>query len=875
VNRRWLPLAAAWVGLCLLMTVPGAWRRLPEFMAAFDMPGKLPAELDRQWSSTITSLVWAALFWLAATECGSSGLAWLRVGRAGSPAERHPVAAAVGFALYASGVMALGLCGLLFGAVAALLIATLVVLGVRGWRRSPIQAPATAPSSPGWLPRCALTLGLLLACFSLSPETWIDSFHYHLAAPQDFGKLHKWIDIHQDMYRYPLLAESLYSQGLLVGGESLALMLNLSGALLVGWLLWGWATRVAGPAAGWLALMALLASDQIGFHMGHANEGFYSMAFAFLGVWAWHTAAVSGGPPARLMLAGAALGWALCAKYTAAVPLVGIAAWHALRAVRAPRREIAALGWIAAGGALAGAPFLLNGWLFTGNPVYPFFFGGLHWESANDRLLQLFGCPGVSFEWNRPADIARTVRDILVLQTPLLMLALPAVMIRFRLRSPLLWAWGGAVATWAIAIPCVRLTMPVYPALALLAGASLAPLVTEKGPARRWAGLAVGALFAAGAVQAVTGADFGKRSFAAAIGVEPRAAYLSRVLTTYEDAVEQVNLLVPSGGRVLVVGDIRGYGFRPLMLNRDIEDMPAMYEFARGCGSPDNIGRRVRQTGARYLLFNFVTSEHMGTYYGSEFIWRPAALRNYHEYWRRHAVELWRSVTVDHENGGFVLYRLDRAAHPPDEFIPFLPGTEGMLARGRRGGKTAPIGALLEAMNTTPGVGHLANLAAFAYREGGLWDAAYRYYAATTSRGMIDDENWYGFALTGLVLKRFDESAKAFQYAWDLYPARRHLIDGSLATLELERGDALADARRWHEAAQSYRRCLEALDRLEDGTEPQVQDKVLALLRLSRALLAAGQRDEAAAQYDQAIRILPRAWATLEARQIAKALGRR
>lgn len=684
------PIVLVWIVVAVMLAGHAAIPRLADVLEAFSGPFKLGPDFAGFWCGHFGGAAWTAVFWLAAFFCGRSFLSLMGRPRKDGMAGGMAGVLFVGFGMYAGISLANGLLGLLFPSVTRVSVIALGALGVRlasrSWRKSLPRESDRWEMIFRWL---AISLGLVLALFSLRPETWDDSLGYHLSAPADFNKLHKVADYHRDMYRQPLLAEGLFGQGLLAWGGPAAAMINLTGGILVPWLLKSFVTRLAGGAMGWLAVLAYLASEQVGFHMGRTNQGFYSMGFAFLGVWIWSlNASALARSRAVSAVAGACLGWALCSKLTAAAPLLGIFAWHAAALRNGVRREANAMAWLAVGAILASAPFLAKGWLFTGNPVYPFVWGGLDWGEPNNRMLFSFGCPGFDFNLADPASWLGVLDRLLTVQQPVALLLFPVLaMLRFPGRGPFLAAWGGAVLAWAVLIPCLRMMMPVYPALAALCAIGLGRWL-ESRREMRGPVLAFAALIAMmGAIHALAGADFSRRSFNAALGLENGGEYCRRVLTTYWRAAGEVNRRGPASGRMLTVGERRGYLFSPLVYTRDIEDTPALLGETRESATPERERVRLRQMGVNSILLNYVNSEYTAAWRSGVFEWRQAELRRHAEFCRRYLEAVWTERDPDGINGGYVLYRIRARPGAGSARMPFLPGAE--YAAVRESGETA------------------------------------------------------------------------------------------------------------------------------------------------------------------------------------------
>jgi len=634
-----------------------------------------------------------------------------------------------------------------------------------------------AKGTRGWK-AAVLVLGAVLAMFCLTPETCDDALGYHLSAPADFNKLHKWADIAQETYRYPLLPEGIFGQAMLVRDEQAAALVNLSGGIILAWLLKEVTARMAGAAAGWIAALAMIAGSSMGFHFGQTNQGFFSAGFAFLGVWAWGRSLGAASARPWALVAGTSLGWALCSKYTAIAPVFGIAAWHFIRLPWRMRTESPVFALLAAGLAASSVPFMIKGWLFTGNPVYPFVWGGLGWGGANLDVLNAIGCPGTDFNFRSAGSVLTALRRFFTEEQPLALLALPAMItVRFPARAPFLAAWGGAVAAWAFLSPCLRFMMPLFPALALLAGAGLAEWF---GGLRRMkpAPVLLAAVIAAmGTIHAVANADFHKSSFRAAVGLEAAEKYCERILTSYWSVVKETNRIVPSNARILGVGERRGYLFKPLVFNREIEDTPEMLEVVRGARSPGRISVRLRQRGVDYLLLNFVTSEYLTALHGGNYRWSASEIRRHWEWSRRFLSPVWIDSRPDGKNGGYVLYRIRPRPGVPRATMLFLPGAEAAGVKLPGESDDEYCGRMENVERLAPGVVYFgARRAARLLALGRAAEAL-----AVLGRGLKSDypEREALLCMKGMALQRLGrvrEALWAFREAESLKPGERSIV---------------------------------------------------------------------------------------------------
>ncbi len=123
-----------------------------------------------------------------------------------------------------------------------------------GWRLASVGIrPWTAPTAFAFLLLAALTL---LCAFA--PPIAYDSLMYHLATPREMLEHGGLIVAQHHQGNYPFTAEMLYLLGLVFGSDIIAHLLHFAAAALLGWAVWLFAARWAGPFAGTVALASYL-----------------------------------------------------------------------------------------------------------------------------------------------------------------------------------------------------------------------------------------------------------------------------------------------------------------------------------------------------------------------------------------------------------------------------------------------------------------------------------------------------------------------------------------------------------------------------------------------------------------------------------------
>ena len=536
----------------------------------------------------MTSLaMWLAILWI----CLGVGAAVLKRlhADASSLAEEVPFAAAIGLGILAYLMLGVGLLGYLRPWVA---LALLGLLGVLGWRqmlrlarRSPSVLTALAPRRGDALPLSLLLILLLVLTLlgALAPanDSDYDSLVYHLTIPKLYlqdGRIHSipWLT-HSN---FPFTLEMLYTFGLLLQDQSLAKLFHFGCGWFTICAVFAFGRRWWGELAGWIGAAIFAAIPIVAWQMMTAYIELGVALYAFLAICAlsrWFEERARGGGQGWLWVAALMCGWALGVKMLAGgVLLFAIAAllW-ALRTApdrgRAPR-HLATFTLIAV--AIA-APWYLKSYLWTGNPVYPFFyevFGGRYWTADRAALyteaqkafglgtgpLDFLALPWTLTMHSRwffdQPNVLRSFNVYVLVFGPLLLVFLPPLVVTGPvggLGRLSLWFALVFTAIWFGLTQNGRYLIPILPGLSACAGLAAARLIERRGIAAAAATVALAVGLLAGVYPTVLLAAPAAR---VALGLESRSEYLARVSETYRTftAVERAT---PPDAKIFILGD--------------------------------------------------------------------------------------------------------------------------------------------------------------------------------------------------------------------------------------------------------------------------------------------------------------------------------
>ncbi len=524
----------------------------------------------------IRDLVVTAVGWLSVLSLANL-IGWGAIRRLSKFERGERLALQVGFGL---GIMALALLALgMVGAYSQLLLWLLVLLPLplSLYRLYKDGRDLRRPSTRGLVIFVALAL-LLILIRALSPPTAWDSLVYHLTGPklyQEAGRIHHDIDL--AYLGFPKAGSMVYLLGLQLAGPGLAQLLHVTffGMTLV---LTPGLVRRAAPGRGWLAIAILVAVPSAALLAGWAYVEWIA-AFGALASYTLIRASESEKVDRALILAAFFAALALNSKYTTVWLVFGLSLVVLLRG-RSFRRWAAFL----LGAVVFVAPFLLSNLLLTGNPVYPFVFEGVFWDSHRAfwfsrmgtglGLTELVAAPWDASIWGLEGGFYEGHASFAATVGPLLLALIPLVMLRLLLdrserrgsvRNLVVIAaaaylgWIAQLSFSALLVQS-RLLFPALPFFAALAAVGFDTV----GQIGRWGvsvrfvmgGLVafVLALTATGMILETIQTD----DLSVIAGVEPEQAYLERRLGFHYAAMEEINRL-DGRSRVRFLWEPRSY----------------------------------------------------------------------------------------------------------------------------------------------------------------------------------------------------------------------------------------------------------------------------------------------------------------------------
>ena len=507
-------------------------------------------------------------------------------------------------AIWAAGIGmgAVSLAGLGLGAVGLLRPWLLWIVAIGGLAATGPLLWKTLRSvwcAPPWRPKgllevtlsgyCAFTLmiGLVRA---LTPPTAWDSLVYHLSGPKLYltsGRLSHSIDL--PYLGFPQLTEMLFTWSMGLAGERGAAAIHWFCGVLTVFALVTAGRRWSGEHSGWLAAAILLSARTIVMLLGWAYVDLALLLYATLAFLALMQFAEQG-DRSWLTMSGVFAGLALSTKYTAMalLPALGAALvafqarnWGSvIDSLRSTARHslifcaVALLVW---------APWLAKNLWLTGNPTYPFFFDGIHWD---DWRSWWYDRPGTGLAYVAPSRLLTALWDATTWGVeggtgysatigPLFLALLPILFLVWRRLDTRRQRWLRAAAAfcavlygfwlWGVARTALlhqtRLLFPAFGVLALMVSTAVEGL--EELPKEpldlawliRATIVGVLALTSAGVFLSTARG----RPLQILLGIESRDDFLARRLGWYYPTVEHINKELPPDSVVLFLWEPRTY----------------------------------------------------------------------------------------------------------------------------------------------------------------------------------------------------------------------------------------------------------------------------------------------------------------------------
>ncbi|MFV1957379.1 MAG: hypothetical protein ACC669_07440, partial [bacterium] len=418
--------------------------------------------------------------------------------------------------------------------------------------------------------------------------------------------------ISENLYSYaPLLTEMLYGIAIGLQGIDLAGLIYFSFFFLTLLVIWrGGANKFGNAGAAWAA--AFTATTPV-FLMEVPRAGsdwsmvFYILLAVFL---------ISDGKRdfRKMVLAGILAGMAAGSRhqalgYAIAIPFVAGVIDDLL-----DRRGFRAGNWgvFLAVSVLTASPWYIKNLVMTGDPIYPLFASILGTTDVGQGFVSgVVGPRPVSLLWEWVAFPFRAVFDIPYYNMsatlgviPLALIPLLPSLRRAGKGSRYLGIWAVmSFFAWYLTFRSFRYIFPVISVLYLWYGSALHLTVQRNEKLKKWLITAVCSALLVNVGIFVGLSDFVDASVGAALGTKSPEKYIMASYNVYP-AIDYLNKLDPLPGKVLFLGEMRGF------YSRFPREVPShnvtnrLIEMAREGVLPGDIHARLISAGFTHILVN-------------------------------------------------------------------------------------------------------------------------------------------------------------------------------------------------------------------------------------------------------------------------------
>ncbi len=455
------------------------------------------------------------------------------------------------------------------------------------WTKAAIQSIKTWQDSQSNF-EIALVLFLILIFVvqflqSLAPAIKYDALIYHLTLPEAYLQAGRIVDLEWlVMSGMPQTTEMLYLNGLALAGENAVLLLNWVFGLLTAFGLYSFLHKYIPRTGALVGVVSLFSGYTVVSSLSWGYVDWLGCLFG-LGMLAFLDSYYSSNDKRSLFLSGLFAGLAFSTKYPAGVLYLAGLITIVIFELLAKRNLISALIKFSAGAAIFAFPWLVKDLVFTGNPIYPFFFASGAMDATRIGVYQGAQTYGDLFDLIL-LPVRATIQGIdgtngysVSLGPLFLALAIGSLLTWSKLTSqdkkPIktagvlslvgvtIWAIGNQFSGYLIQ---TRFYFSLFPAFAILAGCGYAHLSSILQDHKKWRGIVnivISLTLLFNFLQ--IGRDFIKKDTLAYLsGYQDRQTYLENNLGWYGRVVSEIDQMAPDE-RLIMLYEPRGFNCIP------------------------------------------------------------------------------------------------------------------------------------------------------------------------------------------------------------------------------------------------------------------------------------------------------------------------
>jgi len=572
-------------------------------------------------------------------------------------AERVIISIGLGLGAIAYLMLLLGALGALYKSIILpifLIGSAVSAFKIRVWdfRAVELKREIGEVSKLGFAWKALFFLGVLFILVNIvmafMPEIFYDSLVYHLAAPNYYLLKHQILPMRFISHsNFPLNMSMIYMLALSLNNEILAKMLHCLTGVLTVLLIYFSVKRIYNAKAALFSALIFCSTPIFSMNSWTCGNDVgltFFFALAYVAYLSWLKTAEAGQFALFAIFTGISMG----TKYTAVFSVIGLVVSLAINLWRnySPVPAIKKLSLYFAAVFLFILPWLLKNYIFTGNPVQPFFytvFGGENLKSFGGGGGGIMNTPLNAFSFKiadllaSPWTLTIAGGDSLTYIGPIFLLLLPCLLVfkkMDRLIKHSLLVFCAGYAVWYMGTPAYRYMLPLFVVISVCLGWA-AYLVSERFKAFKFMGAAIIAVnFLAVFAMAL---GLGLDGYFAKAASKDEFLSVSRPSYPYPPyaAIRWINANLPQDAKVLFIGECRPFYMKRdfLSYSTEINAQPLM-AYLRKAKSADDFYGMLRGGGFTHLLVNY--REAVRNFGYREFDWTKTEREIFDGFWKKH-----------------------------------------------------------------------------------------------------------------------------------------------------------------------------------------------------------------------------------------------
>jgi len=478
--------------------------------------------------------------------------------------------------------------------------------------------------------------------FSLSPPKFFDVLGYHLAIPNQYIIMGKIAYLpHSALSNYPFLIQMLFTQALLLRGESLAKLISFSFLPLTLVAIYSFTRRFWSSTA---SLCAIAIASTIPAVMQMATLAMVDLPLACYLLLALFSLInwIKNSSIKWLIASSIFCGLSLGIKYTAFFYSLGLISFllilYSLINRKGFKKTLWALFIFIAIALIISFPWWVKNYLYTGNPLFPSFYkylNGKNWSIPQEKQLKattanrifeplqplsLIKLPWLwTVEAERFGPVGNSPGIILLIFIPLIF----AYIKKDRLIKILLLYSFIYFIIWLFTFQQGRFSLAMHFCLAIMIGYSFRELLNSiETPWRVLLATLMILLMVVNLIIFIRGEIRIFDPIPYLTNLETREQYLSRTIQAYP-AISYINKNLPAKAVILFIGETRSFYCRKRCVCPSAHDTNPISLILKNAETPSQLAKMLLQQSITHILYNQKETTRLEKHFPMAFNWNP------------------------------------------------------------------------------------------------------------------------------------------------------------------------------------------------------------------------------------------------------------